>query len=113
MSNTGDGKKLATFNIEGEIWDAFKAKAREDGANASALLNQWIKKYLDKLPSDDLGSAQVDEAQSISEESLIERLLPSLTEKVKAAVKSDLGDLINDMMDKNLPTALGEHLGKA
>lgn len=116
MSNTGDGKKLATFNIEGEVWDAFKTKARENGANASALLNQWIKSYLDdldELPDNNLGNTQVNEVQSVSEESLIERILPSLTQKIRAEIEHDLGGLVNTLIDANLPAAIEAHAGKA
>lgn len=127
MSNTGDGKKLATFNVEAEIWEAFKIKARQNGVNASALLNQWVRVYLDENSVSYLDSnldiIQVSQQSIIDEGSLIERLAPTLTQQVRAEVKSHLeqvraeiesylGDLVNNLIDANLPVAIEAHLGK-
>ena len=115
MSNTGDGKKLATFNVEAETWEAFKAKARENGVNASVLLNQWVKAYLDESSTINIGKnldSQTSHPQTINEESLIEKLAPTLVQQVRAEIESHLGDLVNNLIDANLPAAVEAHLGK-
>lgn len=40
-------KTLATFRVDAEQWQAFKAKAAENGVNATSLFLQWIEMYLD------------------------------------------------------------------
>ncbi|MBD2039258.1 hypothetical protein [Microcoleus sp. FACHB-672] len=49
---------------------------------------------------------------AVDEESLIERLIPAIAESVRAEIESRLGDLVNNLIDKNLPAALDERLGK-
>ena len=46
-------KVLATFRIESEKWESFKALATSNGSNASAILTQFIETCLDtnQLPS--------------------------------------------------------------
>ena len=44
--------KLATFREDSDIWDRFQAKAKSKGTNASALLQRFVRDYLDdKLDS--------------------------------------------------------------
>jgi hypothetical protein len=44
--------KLATFRTDDETWDSFQAKAKRNGTNASALLQRFVRDYLDdKLDS--------------------------------------------------------------
>jgi hypothetical protein len=38
--------KLATFRIDSDIWDKFQAKAKANGTNASALLQNFLSDYL-------------------------------------------------------------------
>ena len=39
--------KLATFRTDDETWDSFQAKAKRNGTNASALLQRFVRDYLD------------------------------------------------------------------
>jgi hypothetical protein len=39
--------KLATFRTDDETWDSFQAKAKSKGTNASALLQKFVRDYLD------------------------------------------------------------------
>jgi hypothetical protein len=39
--------KLATFRTDDETWDSFQAKAKSTGTNASALLQKFVRDYLD------------------------------------------------------------------
>ena len=44
--------KLATFRTDSDIWDSFQDKAKSKGTNASALLQRFVRDYLDdKLDS--------------------------------------------------------------
>lgn len=49
---------------------------------------------------------------AVDEESLIERLTPAIAESVRAEIESRLGDLVNNLIDKNLPAAVEAQLGK-
>ncbi len=47
MSNTGSGKKLASFNCEVQMWAEFIARCQEKGTTATSVLTLFIKLYLD------------------------------------------------------------------
>lgn len=38
--------KLATFKIDPQLWDEFKAKASVNKSNASAVLKTFVEQYL-------------------------------------------------------------------
>ena len=44
-------KKLATFRIDPDEWEAFQEWAKRSGTNASALLVNYIEQCLDRPPS--------------------------------------------------------------
>lgn len=44
-------KKLATFRIDADQWDAFQEWAKRSGTNASALLVNYIEQCLVSTPS--------------------------------------------------------------
>lgn len=64
-----------------------------------------VDKTVDKL------NQPVD--NTVDKESLIEELTPAITKQVRTQIEAGLGDLVNDLIDKNLPIALEAHLGKA
>lgn len=39
--------QLATFRIEPELWEAFKAQARKNGKTASDVLTDFVQSYVD------------------------------------------------------------------
>ncbi len=47
MSNTGRNKKLASFNCDERLWQGFKSRCQERGTTATAILTQFIQRYLD------------------------------------------------------------------
>lgn len=47
MSNTGSGKKLASFNCKAQMWAEFIARCQEKGTTATSVLTEFIKLYLD------------------------------------------------------------------
>lgn len=73
-------KQLATFRIEAEQWQAFKAKATEGGTNATAMLLQWINLYLD----DNL-DVSIDLTQSHLDKNL-DSVLSSLDRRIDSAI---------------------------
>ncbi len=44
MSN--NKSQLATFRIEPELWESFKAQARKNGLTASDVLNDFVQTYV-------------------------------------------------------------------
>jgi len=40
-------EKLATFRLDAEMWEAFKARAKAEGTDASTLLRNYVSGYLD------------------------------------------------------------------
>jgi hypothetical protein len=38
--------QLATFRVEPELWEAFKAQARKNGKTASDVLNEFVQSYV-------------------------------------------------------------------
>jgi hypothetical protein len=68
--------KLATFRTDSDIWDSFQDKAKSNGTNASALLQRFVRDYLDdKLDSriDSPAAAPVD-IESIVNDAVESRL---------------------------------------
>ena len=62
--------KLATFRTDSDIWDSFQDKAKSNGTNASALLQRFVRDYLDdKLDSriDSPAAPDVDIQKMIDE----------------------------------------------
>ena len=63
--------KLATFRTDDETWESFQAKAKRNGTNASALLQRFVRDYLDDnldsridsnaIPNLDSIDARIDE----------------------------------------------------
>ncbi len=45
-------EKLATFRCDDALWEAFKQKAKANGSNASAVLLQYVRAYIDGFSTD-------------------------------------------------------------
>ena len=70
-------KPLATFRTDGKTWEDFQAKAKSKGTNASALLQKFVRDYLDdKLDSriDSPAAPDVD-IQSMIDDALRSKIL--------------------------------------
>ncbi len=52
MSNTGRNKKLASFNCDEHLWENFKHRCQEEETTATAVLTQFIKRYVDNSLDD-------------------------------------------------------------
>ncbi len=44
-------KTLATFRIENQKWEAFKAEARKNGSTASEVLLEFVNSYVEHKPA--------------------------------------------------------------
>ena len=69
--------KLATFREDSDIWDRFQAKAKSKGTNASALLQRFVRDYLDdKLDSriDSPAAAPDVDIQAMIDETLSSKI---------------------------------------
>lgn len=59
-----DDTTLGTFRIDKDVWKAFQDKAKNEGQNASAVLNRFIRQYLDGavgMPADNESWAHLEE----------------------------------------------------
>lgn len=83
---------LGTFKIDDSQWDRFKAKAGEDGMNASALLKAFIDAYLSARI--DISAVKSLEYSRTLDSSVEERLVEAIAE-----IRAEVG-------------AIAERLGK-
>ncbi|MEH2279092.1 MAG: hypothetical protein V7K40_30990 [Nostoc sp.] len=90
-------KILATFRIEPEKWELFKALATSNNSTASAVLLQVVNDCLDnnQIPSTSGNHAGLDKV-----EVLIDKRIEESLDKVKV--------LIDEHIEKNLAASLGE-----
>ena len=73
--------QLATFRIESELWDGFKAQARRNGKTASDVLNEFVRAYVEKaepIPS------QIDN---------LDELIDDKIEDVVSPIRAELAEL--------------------
>lgn len=81
--------KLATFRTDSDIWDSFQDKAKSNGTNASALLQRFVRDYLDDKLDNRIDSPAA--APDVDIESI-----------VNAAVESRLEAVLNQVRDLEL-----------
>lgn len=80
--------KLATFRTDSDIWDSFQDKAKANGTNASALLQRYVRDYLDDKIDTSIDSPA---APDVDIESI-----------VNSAVESRLKAVVNQVRDLEL-----------
>ena len=99
--------KLATFRTDSDIWDSFQDKAKSNGTNASALLQRFVRDYLDdKLDSriDSPAAAPVDIESIVND--AVESRLDAVLEQVNQ-FRLDVNSLkTDDLLYQNLRTNL-------
>ncbi|MBD2060678.1 hypothetical protein NDI37_25495 [Funiculus sociatus GB2-A5] len=69
--------QLATFRVEPELWEEFKAQARRNGKTASDALTDFVQNYV--AAGDVLASAfpaEIDNLESRIEERVTEAIAP-------------------------------------
>lgn len=96
-------KKLATFRIDANKWQAFQQWAKRSRTNASALITEYIDGCLDIPPtrvsrfsidknSDDSLAQRMDEL-----EQRLKDLQSSMEASIKQAVETQLANLQNEV----------------
>lgn len=95
-------KKLATFRIDANKWQAFQQWAKRSGTNASALLTEYIESCLD-IPPTKISRFSIDKndhgslEQRIDElEQRLKDLQTSMEASIKQAVEMQLANLQNE-----------------
>lgn len=92
-------KKLATFRIDVDKWQAFQQWAKRSGTNASALLTEYIEECLDMAPTkisrlsiDRNGSSHLD--QRVDDlENRLKHLETSIESVIKQAVEVQIATI--------------------
>lgn len=100
-----DNKTLATFRLDVQLWEAFKAEAVKNGTNASAVLIAYCKDYVSGA-SRQLSSSRIDENTSviiINIDNLDERIDKSVQDAVAdahASLVSQTNDLLSQFQER-------------
>lgn len=84
MPQTAKNQRLATFNVDEQQWEAFKAKAKAHGTSASKLLQGLIANYLGIESSDVSKIIKVDDTRLTQVEQAIAELATEVAELKKA-----------------------------
>lgn len=79
-----DNTTLGTFRIDKDVWKAFQDKAKNEGQNASAVLNRFIRQYLDGV----VGMPADSESPMHLEESLEGRIEEIVKAQLAASIAS-------------------------
>jgi hypothetical protein len=100
--------KLATFRTDDETWDSFQAKAKSKGTNASALLQKFVRDYLDDKLDNRIDSPAA--APDVNIESIVNKAVESRLDAVLSQVNSLRLDVqsikTNDLITQNLQANL-------
>jgi len=84
MPQTGKNQRLATFNVDEQQWEAFKAKAKAHGTSASKLLQGLIADYLGIESTDYPLNTKVYDSRLTQVEQAIAELAAEVAELKKA-----------------------------
>ena len=80
-----DNKTLATFRLDAQLWEAFKAEAAKNGTDASAALIAYCRDYVSEA-SRQVSSSRIDETfPSIDIDNLDERIDKRIQDAMAAA----------------------------
>lgn len=79
--------KLATFRTDSKTWEDFQAKAKRNGANASSLLQRFLRDYLDDSIDIRIDN-KTDNLDSIDRR---------IDERIEAALDSRLSDILREV----------------
>ena len=92
--------KLATFRTDSDIWDSFQAKAKSKGTHASALLQRFVRDYLDDNLDNRIDSHA---APDVDVEAMIANLRGSINCELREIKTSEA---TNQLVIENLQTNL-------
>ena len=80
--------KLATFRTDSDIWDSFQDKAKSKGTNASALLQKFVRAYLDDKLDSRIDSAATPD---VDFESIVNDAIAAKLSEIKDEIKEEYG----------------------
>jgi hypothetical protein len=80
--------KLATFRTDDETWDSFQAKAKRNGTNASALLQRFVRDYLDDKLDSRIDSPAVSD---VDIQAMIDDAIAAKLSEIKDEIKEEYG----------------------
>jgi hypothetical protein len=80
--------KLATFRTDDETWDSFQAKAKRNGTNASALLQRFVRDYLDDKLDSRIDSPTVSD---VDIQAMIDDAIAAKLSEIKDEIKEEYG----------------------
>lgn len=81
--------KLATFRTDSDIWDSFQDKAKANGTNASALLQRYVRDYLDGKIDTRIDSPAA--APDVDIESIVNDAIAAKLSEIKDEIKEEYG----------------------
>ena len=82
--------KLATFRTDDEIWQDFQDKAKANGTNASALLQRFVRDYLDDKLDNRIDRTT---APDVDIDSKINEAVTSAIANLRASINDELVDI--------------------
>ena len=80
--------KLATFRTDDETWESFQAKAKRNGTNASALLQRFVRDYLDDKLDSRIDSPTVSD---VDIQAMIDDAIAAKLSEIKDEIKEEYG----------------------
>ena len=101
----------ATFRIsDNELWESFKAKAKTNGTNASAIFWQFAKDYVDgnldsRIDSPAAPDVDIESIVNVAVESRLEAVLHQVTDLRLELHSIKTNDLITQNLQTNLTVA--------
>ena len=98
-----DNKTLATFRLDTQLWEAFKAEAAKNGTNASAVLIAYCRDYVSEA-SRQVSNSRIDENTSaIDIDNLDERIDKRIQDAVadaRASLVRQTNDLLSQFQER-------------
>lgn len=102
--------KLATFRTDDETWDSFQAKAKSNGTNASALLQRFVRDYLDdkldsRIDSPAAPDVDIESIVNVAVDRRLEAVLNQVRDLELKLHSIKTNDLITQNLQANLTVA--------
>ncbi len=109
-----DTTTLGTFRIDKEVWKSFQEKAKADGQNASAVLNRFIRQYLDGvvgIPADRESPVHLESSLEERIEAIVQAQLAASIANLEARI-DELGKSKEDLVDQLAAVGEARLMGK-
>jgi hypothetical protein len=90
-----DNKTLATFRLDAQLWEAFKAEATKNGTNASAALIAYCRDYVGET-SRQVSGSRIDKCiDEVSPSISIDNLDKRIDRQVQDAMAEARAELVS------------------